>query len=58
MHGPKEAFDLYRKLINNHDFDLLAQKVTDPAITCVFGHIIHRGLSAARRRGRWQSTTS
>ena len=48
MHGPQEAFDIYRKLINDHDFDLLEKGVIDPAITCVFGHIVHRGLAAVR----------
>ena len=48
MQGPEEAFELYRKLINDHDLDLLERRVIDPAITCVFRNIVHRGLAAVR----------
>ncbi|HEX8222772.1 MAG TPA: nuclear transport factor 2 family protein [Allosphingosinicella sp.] len=48
MQGPEEAFDLYRKLINDHDFHVLEELVIDPAITCVFGNIVHRGMAAVR----------
>ncbi len=48
MQGPEEAFELYRRLINDHDFDILEERVIDPAITCVFGNIVHRGMAAVR----------
>ena len=46
--GPEPAFELYRSLINSHDFSLLEEHVVDGSITCVFGQQVHRGLAAVR----------
>jgi predicted ester cyclase len=48
MQEPEEAFELHRRLINDHDFDILEERVMDPVITCVFGNIVHRGMTAVR----------
>lgn len=48
MSGAARAFELYRQLINTHDFDVLEEQVLDSSITCVFSNAVHRGLAAVR----------
>lgn len=42
------AFDRYRRLINLHDFDLLAGQVIAPDAVFVFSDRLERGLDAVR----------
>lgn len=46
--SPEAAFGRYVKLINTHDFDLLAREVIAPDAVFVFSDEIHRGLAEVR----------